>query len=313
MGGDLIHNRMTLPTRLERHLRCPQCHGEFRHEESSYQCKGCEERYPVEQNVACLLPPQRRDGGDEAFYSAPDPQRYGRTELPGPFVEQIRRFLRHCPDDGLALEIGSGGGALDGVHPAYVASDLSLFALLRYSHAPCVQADAQALPFADATVDAILTYASLEHVPSPAVALAEIDRCLRPGGRAFIYPAWYVRPWAARALHMKPYRDLPWADRLRKLTIPLRDSRGWWLAKLLPGRVARELALRSGRKSLRFSYRRLDPNLESFVASDSDAFGSMDAHTASAYFLSRGYTDMHRPTALRRLLYGNEPVVVRKS
>lgn len=303
---------MTFPAHLERHLRCSQCHGEIYRKGSSYECGACEERYHVEQNVVCLLPRRHRDGGDEAFYSAPDPQRYGRTDLPAPFLEQVRDFLRDCPADGLALEIGSGGGALDGVHPAYVASDFSLFALLEYSRAPCVQADAQALPFADVSIDAILTIATLEHVPDPAIALAEIDRCLRPGGRAFVYPAWYVRPWASKALHVRSYRDLPWSDRLRKMTIPLRNSRGWWFAKVLPGRAARELRLRAGRQRLRFTYRRLDPNLDVFLASDSDAFSSMDAHAASAYFLSRGYTDLVRPNTFRRLFYGNEAVVVRK-
>jgi len=44
-------------------------------------------------------------------------------------------------------------------------------------------ADAQALPFADATFDAVRTERMLMHVPDPNRALAELVRVLRPGGR----------------------------------------------------------------------------------------------------------------------------------
>lgn len=302
-------SRSCLSPVVERILQCPRCDGPLDRSSDAYVCGGCGHRYVTRQHVARILP---EDGGDEGFYDAPDPQRYGRTELPAAFLAQVRDFLRPCPDDGVVVEIGSGGGALDGIHPAYVATDYSLFALLQYSRAPCLQADAQHLPFADSSIDAVITYATLEHVPDPAAALAEIARCLKPGGRAFVFPAWYVRPWAAKGLHVKRFKDLSWADRLVKLTIPVRNSRGWWLAKVLPARVRRELALRVGRRRLAFPSFKLEPNLETFVASDSDAFTSMDAHAAATFFISRGYSDLVRPTALRRLLYGNEPVLVRK-
>lgn len=42
--------------------------------------------------------------------------------------------------------------------------------------------DAHALPFADGSLDAVLSYAVLEHLRDPFVALSEISRVLRPGG-----------------------------------------------------------------------------------------------------------------------------------
>src|SRR5262245_18921149 len=46
------------------------------------------------------------------------------------------------------------------------------------------QGDAQALPFAEASFDAVLCGYGLMHVPEPALAMREMLRVLRPGGRA---------------------------------------------------------------------------------------------------------------------------------
>lgn len=59
------------------------------------------------------------------------------------------------------------------------------------------QADAQALPFPDASFDAVLCGYGLMHVPDPEVVLQEMRRVLRPGGRAA------VSVWDAGALGFK--------------------------------------------------------------------------------------------------------------
>ncbi|HET9689206.1 MAG TPA: methyltransferase domain-containing protein [Pseudolabrys sp.] len=46
------------------------------------------------------------------------------------------------------------------------------------------QGDAQALPFAEASFDAVFCGYGLMHVPQPALAMREMLRVLRPGGRA---------------------------------------------------------------------------------------------------------------------------------
>ncbi len=53
----------------------------------------------------------------------------------------------------------------------------------RYASIRC---SAESLPLEDASFDAALAIASLDHVPRYALALREIVRCLRPGGRAIV-------------------------------------------------------------------------------------------------------------------------------
>src|SRR5262249_38290086 len=50
----------------------------------------------------------------------------------------------------------------------------------------CRQGDAQALPYADSTFDAVICGYGLLHVPEPDRALAEMRRVLRSGGRVAI-------------------------------------------------------------------------------------------------------------------------------
>lgn len=240
-------------------------------------------------------------------------ERYGRDhgEMSPEAHEAVRPFLESIERHALVVEIGSGRGAFDRCHPGYAATDFSIVALRAYSTGARAQVDVQSLPFKDGSLDAVFSVATLEHVPDPAAALGEIARCLRSGGRALLYPAWYVRPWASKALAQRPYSELEPADRLQKATIPLRDRRPYQFLRVLPGRLRRELSLRLGGE-LELGYQKLKPNLTEFLVSDSDAFTSLDPQAVAAYFISRGYRDLRRTSAASRLLYAYEPVIVEK-
>ena len=98
---------------------------------------------------------------------------------------------------GAILDIPCGGGvALRGLDPSqdvrYVAADISQAMLNRaarmavrlgLSNVEFALADAEALPFADGEFDLCLSLAGLHVLPHPARAVAEIARCLAPGGR----------------------------------------------------------------------------------------------------------------------------------
>ena len=55
-----------------------------------------------------------------------------------------------------------------------------------------VRADARRLPFADGSFDRVIASETLEHIAEDSVAMAELARVLRPGGRAVVtVPRWW--------------------------------------------------------------------------------------------------------------------------
>ena len=94
------------------------------------------------------------------------------------------------------LDIGCGEQEIR----SYLSADTIYYGLDYYETAthwyntrPDVYGDAQALPVANGSVDAVLLMDVLEHLPRPEACLEEIGRVLRPGGCCvvqvpFLYP-----------------------------------------------------------------------------------------------------------------------------
>ncbi|MDG4799718.1 methyltransferase domain-containing protein [Micromonospora sp. WMMD980] len=105
------------------------------------------------------------------------------------------------------LELGAGAAAAarwlaaEGAHP--VALDLSA-GMLRHAadaadrtgvRVPLVQADALALPFADAAFDTVCTaFGAIPFVDDSAAAMREVARVLRPGGR-WVFSVTHPMRW----------------------------------------------------------------------------------------------------------------------
>lgn len=144
-------------------------------------------------------------------YSGIDDELDGETLLR--LLDETRsmfRYRRHIaatemPLESLAgkkvLEVGSGGGshsALFANHGATVtAIDLTMdraratagkFELLADRAAGChaLQGDAENLPFSDSTFDIVYSNGVLHHSPDTEMAISEVFRVLRPGGRAIV-------------------------------------------------------------------------------------------------------------------------------
>ena len=286
--------------------------------DDAWTCSECGEVFPAARGVPDLRPDAADREASSVDRLARDfyervyaEESYGREDQ-SEHVAPLKHLLSEIPEDGMVLELGTGLGALQSVHPAYVGTDLSVEALVRHIRRPAFAADGRCLPLKTASVDAVFTVAVLEHVPEPERALAEIARILRPGGRAYLAPAWNCRPWAAEGLHVRPYRDLTLSQRVRKATIPLRDSLAWRGAFAIPKRVARRLSWRLARRPTEFRYKPLDANFEIFWASDSDAVAQLDPHETSLYFESRGWAIESPATGWRGVFHRAQPLVIRR-
>ncbi|RAU96766.1 methyltransferase domain-containing protein [Mycolicibacter senuensis] len=102
----------------------------------------------------------------------------------------------NIPAGGVALDVGCGPGSItaslagavgaDGLALGIDVSKPMLARAVRVqagSQTAFLRADAQRLPLRDNTVDAVISIAMLQLIPDPAVALAEMGRVLKPGGR----------------------------------------------------------------------------------------------------------------------------------
>ena len=105
----------------------------------------------------------------------------------------------NIPTGGVALDVGSGPGNVtaslaraagpDGLALGVDISEPMLARAVEAQAGPNVgflRADAQQLPFRDATFDAVTSLAVLQLIPEPSATLAEIARVLKPGGRVAI-------------------------------------------------------------------------------------------------------------------------------
>jgi len=178
-------------------LRCPRCHGEL--SESGPSCS----------SVPCGMTFERVAGQlvlIDADDSIVDPStiepvgelrggllrrlldRLGGENPVAPRVSATLRAelaARTEPRRPIVLVVGGGsiGSGLDALY-ADLAIDLIGFDVYPSPHTQFV-ADAHAMPLADASVDAVVIQAVLEHVLDPARVVAEIHRVLRPGGLVY--------------------------------------------------------------------------------------------------------------------------------
>ena len=250
------------------------------------------------------------------FYNEGDENRWGRESLPE-FKEQIDEWLQllSVQHSGVVAELGCGRGAFRylAARYCYIGLDISFRALSRYvAPGNAVQADIESLPVASRSVDFVLSVSTLEHVPHPERVLVEIHRILKPGGVAFLAPAWFCRPWAAKGLPVKSYGELSLADKVWKLLIPLRNNLLWRSAFVIPRRLFREIQFRWSSGPWRFRYTRLSPNLTEYIYTDCDAFSSLDPHEAVLWFLRSGCEAPSASSFFRRVFLRNVAVVVKK-
>jgi SAM-dependent methyltransferase len=248
-------------------------------------------------------------------YIAPE-EEVRRAEVLRGKTQRWFGMLGVCTRLTTVIELGCGNGVLKTVHPGWVGVDLSYQACKNVvaGGGRGVNGDLEHLPLADGSVDAIISWAALEHVNHPSAALEEIVRVLRPGGFLILGASWNCRFWTVKRLRFRAYASLSLRLRIEKATIPARNLLLWRALCALPTRMRGEISLLLRRPAGRLSYRCMVPQLDATLphVSDDDAFASIDAHAAICYFVSRGWSCVSHPSAVRRLLVRHEEVVLTK-
>lgn len=110
-----------------------------------------------------------------------------------PMFADMDRVIGGACDGSVLLDVPCGGGvAFRCLRPAqqirYLAVDLDEHMLARarrraHSRIEVLQADMRALPLDDGSVDLALSYSGLHMIPDPDLAVAELGRVVRAGGR----------------------------------------------------------------------------------------------------------------------------------
>jgi SAM-dependent methyltransferase len=149
-----------------------------------------------------------------------------------PFYTSMEEIGR-VPEGGVVVDAPCGAGvAFRGLgpdqHVRYIALDLSPEMLDRARHRAAqrglsqiefLKADVESLPLGDGSVDLFLSYWGLHCFPDPGAAVAEADRCLRPGGRllgAAVVSGPSLRQRLVVRPHHGPFGAVGSAEELRR-------------------------------------------------------------------------------------------------
>ncbi|MCH2185781.1 class I SAM-dependent methyltransferase, partial [Myxococcota bacterium] len=143
------------------------------------------------------------DGEDRAeFFRKLEEERYQAE----PYILDFARFQRGAGKDVLEVGVGAGtdhvqwaraGARLTGIDLTQEGVDLASERLsMEGLQANLRAADAEALPFDDASFDIVYSYGVLHHSPNTVRCISELHRVLRPGGTALIM-VYNLQSWAA--------------------------------------------------------------------------------------------------------------------
>lgn len=171
-------------------LACPDCEEPLNQTKGEMVCAACGFSSPL-TDCLDLRPKRRRSKRVECPITFDIEGLFGKVEKGRPRLtyegplggrdsrELLSVIMQTVNNPGRVLDLGCG--PRDQFEPItslghhYVGIDLN-------NCAADVQADAHVLPFRDATFDCVFSFAVLEHLHSPLVALNEIKRVLKPGG-----------------------------------------------------------------------------------------------------------------------------------
>jgi ubiquinone/menaquinone biosynthesis C-methylase UbiE/uncharacterized protein YbaR (Trm112 family) len=191
-------------------LRCLECRGRLESAGSSgeaLRCIGCAREYSIVAGSPIMLRAERERPDPEADVRRRTAESFAYEwkhfgELREEWEWNFRQYMRpHEPEwfrGRLVLDVGAGSGRhsyeAHRLGAGVVAVDVSEAIHVARRNLPAevltVQADAEELPFEDATFDLVMAIGVLHHLPDPGRALKSLARLVRPGGYVHIYVYW---------------------------------------------------------------------------------------------------------------------------
>lgn len=128
---------------------------------------------------------------------------------------KLREELSKYGESHVVVNLGSGPNRI------LSRQDIINIDLMDYKEVDIVAVNDK-IPLKDGVVDFCLSIAVLEHVPSPEDIIAEIDRVLKPGGRAFVFVP-FMQPF-----HAAPNDYHRWSRvGIEQLCGPLKIENSW--------------------------------------------------------------------------------------
>lgn len=219
---------MTLSDETLARLRCPETGEALRREGDELVSVSGKQRYPLHAGRIPLFaeaPESEAAARQQAHYegiAAAYIENLGYPHTQAYQEEMDRIFLEELGEGrlGAAAELccgrGEALGLLEGRIDAGLGVDISVSMLeaaaaslpLRFD---LVQGDATRLPLADGSLDTVLMFGGIHHVPDRLGLFREVARVLRPGGR-FLWREPVSDFWLWRALRAVVYRLSPTLD-----------------------------------------------------------------------------------------------------
>ena len=168
-------------------------------------------------------------------------------------LHSVTQLARYCDLPGrVVLDVGGGPGHFTeafrarGARCLLVEPDPAEMVAGGMPPGDAVRGDAMALPVADEAVDVCFSSNVLEHVPDPAVMLAEMIRVARPGGVIYLaFTNWYS-PWGGHEMAPWHYLGAGYAERryVRKTGRPPKNKPGTGLFPVHVGPTLRGVRAR---------------------------------------------------------------------
>ena len=165
---DAAERKRAKLARIRPVLQCPACASrDFEDQPEALRCRGCGTTYPRSAERYDFLTPELR-----AIFNIVPTENVSSNGYDGEALNLIHRHR-----DGLVLDCGAG------LRDRYYGN------VVNYEIVPYGTTDVlgvgERLPFADASFDAVFSFAVLEHVKDPFACARELLRVLKPGGTLY--------------------------------------------------------------------------------------------------------------------------------